>query len=259
MSAVKVSRDGPVARVTLCRPEVHNAFNEEVIALLAQAFIALREEEGLRVVVLQGEGPTFCAGADLGWMRRAASWGEEENRRDALALASMLRLVATFPRPVVARVQGGAYGGGVGLMAAADLAIAAEDAQFAFTEVRLGLAPATISPYVIEKIGPAWARRLFLTGERISARRAYELGLLYRVVPPEELDDAVTETVRALLRGGPQAQFACKELVARVSADPSPQVDDYTSRLIAQLRASEEGREGVQAFLEKRDPRWRHV
>jgi methylglutaconyl-CoA hydratase len=259
MSAVQVSRDGPVATVTLCRPEVRNAFNEEVIALLAQAFMALRDQEGLRVVVLQGEGPTFCAGADLEWMRRAASWSEEENRRDALALASMLRLVATFPRPVVARVQGGAYGGGVGLIAAVDLAIAAEDAQFAFTEVRLGLAPATISPYVIEKIGPAWARRLFLTGEPISARRAYELGLLYRIVPPAELDAAVAETVRAILQGGPQAQAACKELVARVAADPSPQVDEYTSRLIAQLRAGEEGREGVQAFLEKRAPRWRHV
>jgi len=259
MSAVKVSRDGPVARITLCRPEVRNAFNEEVIALLAQAFIALRDEETLRVVVLEGEGPIFCAGADLDWMRRAASWSEEENRRDAMALASMLRLVATFPRPVVARVQGGAYGGGAGLVAAADLAIAAEDAQFAFTEVRLGLAPATISPHVIEKIGAAWARRLFLTGERISARRAYELGLLYRVVPSDELDAAVAETVRAILQGGPLAQATCKELVARVSADLSPQVDEYTSRLIAQLRAGEEGREGVLAFLERRSPRWRHV
>jgi len=259
MSVVEVSRQGPVARVTLRRPEVHNAFNEEVIALLAQAFTALRGEDDLRVVVLQGEGRTFCAGADLDWMRRAASWGEEENRRDAQALAAMLRLVATFPRPVVARVQGGAYGGGVGLVAAADLAIAAEDAQFAFTEVRLGLLPATIAPYVVEKIGPAWARRLFLTGERIPARRAYELGLLYRVVPPQDLDAAVEETVRALLAGGPQAQARCKELVQRVAADPSPQVDAYTSQLIAQLRAGEEGQEGIRAFLEKRAPRWRHV
>ncbi len=259
MRVVEVSREGPVARVTLHRPEVHNAFNEEVIALLSQAFTALRGEEEVRVVVLAGEGRTFCAGADLDWMRRAASWGEEENRHDALALASMLRLVATFPRPVVARVQGGAYGGGVGLVAAADLAIASEDAQFAFTEVRLGILPATISPYVVEKIGPAWARRLFLTGERFSAQRAYELGLLYRVVPPQDLDAAVEETVQALLLGGPQAQAQCKELVQRVATDPSPQIDLYTSQLVARLRAGEEGREGIRAFLEKRPPQWRHV
>ena len=253
---VRLDRDGPVARVTLDRPQVHNAFNEEVIAGLHEAFRRLAEDDHVRVVVLAGEGPSFCAGADLDWMRRAASWSEEENRRDAAALAAMLRAVAECPRPVVARVHGNAYGGGVGLVAAADLAVAADNVQFAFTEVRLGLAPATIAPHVVEKIGPGWALRLFLTGERIDAQQALRIGLVYRVVPPEELDAAVQEVVRMLLSGGPQAQAACKELVRRVAGDRGPDVDDYTARLIAALRTGPEGQEGIRSFLEKRRPGW---
>lgn len=256
---VTLEKDGPVARVTLRRPEVHNAFNEEVIRLLTETFTVLRDDFSVRVILVQGEGPTFCAGADLDWMRRAASWGEEENRHDAMALATMLRLVATSPQPVLARVQGHALGGGAGLVAACDLAIASETAQFAFTEVRLGLVPATVSPYVIQKVGPAWALRLFLTGERISAQQAQAIGLIYRVVPPQELDQAVDESISALLAGGPQAQRLCKELVRRVAIEPSAQIDLYTSHLIAQLRASPEGQEGIRAFLEKRPPSWRHV
>ncbi|HXG42473.1 MAG TPA: enoyl-CoA hydratase-related protein [Dehalococcoidia bacterium] len=253
---VEVSREGPVARIVLCRPQVHNAFDEHLIAQLHEAFRRLATDEGVRVVVLAAEGPSFCAGADLDWMRRAASWGEEENRRDAAALAAMLRAVAECPRPVVARVHGNAFGGGVGLVAAADLAVAAAPAQFAFSEVRLGLAPATIAPHVVEKIGPGWALRLFLTGERIDAHQALRIGLLYRVVPPEELDTAVDEVVRLLLLGGPQAQAACKELVRRVARERGAQVDDYTARLIASLRSGDEGQEGVRSFLEKRRPRW---
>ncbi len=253
---VRLDRDGPVARVTLDRPQVHNAFNEEVIAGLHEAFRRLAEDDHVRVVVLAGEGPSFCAGADLDWMRRAASCSEEENRRDAAALAAMLRAVAECPRPVVARVHGNAYGGGVGLVAAADLAVAAATAQFAFTEVRLGLAPATIAPHVVEKIGPGWALRLFLTGERIGAEEALRIGLVYRVVPPAELDSAVEGVVRTLLAGGPQAQAACKELVRRVARERGAQVDDYTARLIAALRTGPEGQEGILSFLEKRRPRW---
>jgi methylglutaconyl-CoA hydratase len=253
---VRVSRDGPVARVVLCRPQVHNAFDEHLIAQLHDAFRRLAQDEGVRAVVLAGEGPSFCAGADLDWMRRAAAWGEEENRRDAVALAAMLRAVAECPRPVVARVHGNAFGGGVGLVAAADLAVAAASAQFAFSEVRLGLAPATVAPHVVEKIGPGWALRLFLTGERIDAQQALRIGLLYRVVPPEELDAAVEEVLRLLLAGGPRAQAACKELVRRVARERGPAVDDYTARLIAALRSGAEGREGIGSFLEKRRPSW---
>ncbi len=253
---VRLSRDGPMARVTLARPEVHNAFNEEVIARLHEAFRQVASDDTVRVVVLTGEGPSFCAGADLDWMGRAASWSAQENERDAAALAAMLRAVAECPRPVVARVQGNAYGGGVGLVAAADLAVAASTAQFAFTEVRLGLVPATIAPYVVEKIGPGWALRLFLTGERIDAEQALRIGLLYRVVPPEGLDAAVEGLVRTLLLGGAQAQAACKELVRRVASDRGPEVDEYTARLIASLRTGPEGQEGIRSFLDKRRPRW---
>lgn len=253
---VRLSREGAVARVTLDRPEVHNAFNEAVIAQLHDAFRRVAEDDGVRVVVLAGEGPSFCAGADLDWMRRAATWGEEENQRDAAALAAMLRAVAECPRPVVARVHGNAYGGGVGLVAAADLAVAAATAQFAFTEVRLGLAPATIAPHVVEKIGPGWALRLFLTGERIGAEQALRIGLLYRVVAAEELDAAVAEVVSMLLAGGPHAQAACKELVRRVARERGPQIDEYTAQLIATLRTGPEGQEGIRSFLEKRRPGW---
>lgn len=253
---VRLSREGAVARVTLDRPEVHNAFNEAVIAQLHDAFRRVAEDDGVRVVVLAGEGPSFCAGADLDWMRRAATWGEEENQRDAAALAAMLRAVAECPRPVVARVHGNAYGGGVGLVAAADLAVAAATAQFAFTEVRLGLAPATIAPHVVEKIGPGWALRLFLTGERIGAEQALRIGLLYRVVAAEELDAAVAEVVSMLLAGGAHAQAACKGLVRRVARERGPQIDEYTARLIATLRTGPEGQEGIRSFLEKRRPGW---
>lgn len=252
---VEVVHRGAVATVTLRRPEVHNAFNERVIAQLREAFDRLRDDAATRVVVLTGEGRSFSAGADLEWMRRAAESSEEENRRDAAALAAMLRAVAGCPHPVVARVQGSAFGGGAGLVAAADIAVAAESAQFGFTEARLGLVPATVAPYVVEKIGPGWALRLFLTGERFDAARALAIGLAYRAVPDAELDAAVEEVVAALLAGGPQAYRVCKELVRRVARDREG-VDDYTAALIARVRASDEGREGVRAFLEKRKPGW---
>jgi methylglutaconyl-CoA hydratase len=252
---VERTRRGPVDTITLRRPDVHNAFNEQVIAELAAAFEAISGSRETRVVVLAGEGRSFCAGADLAWMQRAATFTEEENRRDADVLAAMLRAVAECPCPVVARVQGSAFGGGAGLTAAADIAIAGESARFAFTEVRLGIVPATIARHVIRKIGPGRALPLFLTGERIDAPRALAIGLVHRVVPDAELDTAVSETVDALLAGGREAQRRVKEVVRRIAPDDA-ELDAYAAALIAQVRAGAEGREGVAAFLEKRAPRW---
>jgi methylglutaconyl-CoA hydratase len=255
-TAVTTSRDGPVARVTINRPEVHNAFNEDVIAGLQAAVDGLRVDASIRVLVLAGEGASFSVGADLQWMRRAATWSEEKNRTDATALAKMLRTIAEFPKPVIARVHGAALGGGAGLTAAADVAIAAESAVFGFTEVRLGLVPATIAPHVVEKIGPGRARPLFVTGERFSAARAAEIGLVHRVVPDDQIDAAVNEAIEALLQSGPHAQAAAKALVRAVHGADGPTADAYTAALIARIRTSPEGREGVNAFLEKRKPAW---
>jgi methylglutaconyl-CoA hydratase len=250
------TRDAPVARITLNRPEVHNAFNEDVIAALQSSFDALRDDTVVRVVVLAGEGRSFSAGADLDWMRRASTWTEEENRTDAAALAKMLRTIAEFPKPVVARVHGSAFGGGAGLVASSDIAIASEEALFGFTEVRLGLVPATIAPHVIEKIGPGRALPLFLTGERFNAHRAAQIGLVHQVVSPDDIDEAVNVITRALLEAGPNAQAACKELVRTVAVAQRSVADAYTAALIARVRTSPEGREGIGAFLEKRKPGW---
>ncbi len=255
---VEVTRRGAVATVTIRRPEVHNAFDEHVIAQLAEAFSGLSAETGTRVVILTGEGRSFSSGADLEWMRRASSFSESENRRDAASLAAMLRAVAECPIPVIAKVQGGAFGGGAGLVAAADIAVAVESARFGFTEVRLGLVAATIAPHVVEKIGPGHARRFFLTGERFDAAEARDIGLVHLVAPDEELDTAVEGVVAAILAGGPDAQRICKELIRNVRANNAA-VDSYTASLIATVRGGAEGREGVAAFLEKRSPDWAAV
>lgn len=260
-----VTRAGPVATVTLTRPEVHNAFNEQVIKALHAAFSELGVDAAVRVIVLAGEGPSFSAGADLDWMRRMAEASEEQNRADGAKLAAMLRAIAECPKPVVARVHGAALGGGAGLVAAADIAIAGESAVFGFTEVRLGLVPATIAPHVIEKIGAGRALPLFLLGERFDADYAEEIGLVLRKVNDRDLDGAIDEVGAALLSGSPAAQASVKQLVRTVGAsrgqgwglDPPEDVDAYTSKLIAAIRASEEGREGVTAFLEKRTPGWK--
>ncbi len=255
---VEVTRRGAVATVTIRRPDVHNAFDEHVISQLAEAFTRLSTEPNVRAVILTGEGRSFSAGADLDWMRRAASFSEEENRNDAAALAAMLRGVAECPVPVVAKVQGGAYGGGAGLVAAVDIAVAAESARFGFTEVGLGLVPATIAPHVVEKIGPGNARRFFLTGERFDAAEARAIGLVHLVAADEELDTTVDSVVAAILAGGPDAQRTCKELIRNARAN-TPDVDAYTASLIASVRGGAEGREGVAAFLEKRSPDWASV
>lgn len=248
-------RSDPVDTITIRRPDVHNAFNEQVIAELTAAFEAARTSASTRVVVLAGEGRSFSAGADLDWMRRAASFSEQENLRDAEALAAMLRAVAECPCPVVAQVQGSAFGGGAGLVAAADVAIAGESARFAFTEVRLGIVPATIARHVVRKVGTGRALPLFLTGERFDAARALALGLVHRVVPDAGLPAAVAETVDALLAGGPAAQREVKELVRRVALD-GPDLDAYAADLIARVRAGDEARGGIAAFLEKRAAGW---
>lgn len=253
---LRVERRGAVATVTMARPEVHNAFNEALIAELHAAFVELSGDDDARVVILAGEGVSFSAGADLEWMRRMASASEAENRADAERLAAMLRAVAECPKPVVARVHGAAIGGGAGLTACADIAIAGESAVFAFAEVRLGILPATIAPHVIEKIGIGRALPLFLTGERFDAAQAAGIGLVQRVVSDSVLDGAVEETVGALLAGSPAAQAEIKKLVRHVASTPRDEIDAYTSQLIAEIRASEEGREGVAAFLEKRKPSW---
>ena len=252
-----VTQSGAVATVTMARPEVHNAFNEELIAELAAAFERLGGDASVRVVVLTGEGRSFSAGADLEWMKRMSTATEAENRADAKRLAAMLRAVAECPKPIVAKVNGAAIGGGAGLVATADVAIASEKAKIGFAEVRLGIVPATIAPHVIAKIGPGRALPLFLTGERFDARNAMTIGLVHQVAADEDLDGAVDSVVEALLLGGPEAQARCKELVRRVAAEPGPGVDAYTSEMIGAARASAEGREGVAAFLEKRAPAWK--
>ena len=254
---IDISPSG-VAAVTMNRGEVHNAFNERVIADLTDAFRKLGDDPGVRVILLRGAGKSFSAGADLGWMKKMAAYSHEENVQDAMGLATMLRTLDECPKPTVAVVQGPAFGGGVGLVAACDIAISAETATFALTEVRLGLIPAVISPYVVAAMGERACRRYFLTGERFSAAEALRLGLLHQTVKAEELDAAVEVTVRNLLQCGPASQTAAKELIRAVARRPmSPDVMLDTAERIARQRASGEGKEGVGAFLEKREPAWR--
>lgn len=253
---LKLERDGPVLHVVLNRPEVHEAFDERMIAELTRAFRRVEDEEGTRVVVLRSTGKHFCAGADLNWMKRVGEYSEEENREDAGRLEDMLRSIARCPRPVIARVQGAALGGGAGLVCAVDFAVASERAFLGFSEVRLGIAPAVISPYVLRKVGPGTAKALFLAGSRFGAQRAAELGLVYRVVPEEELDAAVDELVDELLQGSPEAQTAIKQLVEVIDGRTLSEAREFTTRTIADLRASDEGKEGLSAFLDKRAPSW---
>ena len=253
---IRVVRDGPIATVTLNRPQVHNAFNEHVVAQLKSAFDEVAPATSVRVVVLRGEGKSFSAGADLDWMRRAGSFSEEENRRDAAAAAALWRTIAECPKPVISRVHGNAYGGGAGLVAASDIAIAADTAMFGFTEVRLGLVPATVAPHVVAKIGAGRALPLFLTGERFDAQRALAIGLVHQAVAPPQLDVAVGDAVDALLMGGPYALSVCKDLIRTIESTAAAAIDAYTADLIASARSGEEGREGVQAFLQKRTPMW---
>lgn len=250
--------DNGVGIVTLNRAERHNAFDDVLIGDLAAALRVVDLDDEVRVVVISSTGESFCAGADLNWMKRAAGYSEADNLRDANSLAKLMRTFNELEKPTVARVQGPAYGGGVGLIAACDIAVGTFDAQFALTEVKLGIIPAVISPYVIAAIGERRARRYMLTGERFSASEAYRIGLLHEIVPGEaELDEAIGDIVDALLACGPVAQAECKDLIRNVANQPITQaVIDDTARRITRVRASPEGKEGIAAFLEKRKPSW---
>jgi len=247
---------GPVATVTLNRPERHNAFDETLIAELALAFDALGKDESVRVIVLAAAGKSFSAGGDLNWMRRAASFSREENVVDAEKLAAMLRGIDLCPKPTIARVQGLALAGGTGLIACCDIAFAAEAAEFAITEVRIGLVPAVISPYLLRAIGPRQMRRWALTGARMSAAEAQRIGLVHGIVAAADLDRIIAAEAASLMLGGPQAQRAAKDLIRSVARPLDAGVIAETAQRIADQRASEEGREGVAAFLDKRRPRW---
>ena len=253
---LRVADEGAVRRVALARPEVRNAFDDELIAELTRAFEAAAENPATRVVVLRGEGPSFCAGADVAWMRKAGGYGRAENLADAERMARMLRAIDACPRPVVVLAHGHAIGGGVGLVAAADIALAAEGTVFSLAEVKLGILPAVISPYVLRAIGPRQARDLFLTGERFDAREALRIGLVHGVVPVGELEAAADRKIAALLSSGPQAVEAAKKLIARVPGMSPDEAMAVTVETIAERRASAEAREGLSAFLEKRPPRW---
>lgn len=246
-----------VATVTLNHPEKHNAFDDSLIAALTNALTALGSDDAVRVVVLAAEGKSFSAGADLNWMRRTADFSHADNYRDSLALAELMHTLDTLPQPTIARVQGAAIGGGVGLVACCDIAVAAEKAVFAFSEVRLGLIPAVIGPYAVRAVGERQARRYFVTAERFDAKQAERLGLVHEVVPAAELTRRADELVDTLLANGPQAMRAAKRLARDLSAARIDRVMlEDTARRIADIRASDEGREGVGAFLEKRAPKW---
>jgi methylglutaconyl-CoA hydratase len=255
MSRLLKERQGKVARLILNRPERHNAFDEALIEELTQAIDEAENDPSVRVLVLAANGKSFSAGADLDWMRRMAAYSEEENLADANRLALLLQRLNFIPKPTVAAVQGAALGGGVGLVAACDIAVGAAQSVFGLTEVRIGLIPATIGPYVVQAIGERAARRYFLTGERFGAATARELGLLHEVA--EDLEAAVARHVEALLLGGPQALAATKKLIRRVGRGPinAAMIEDTAAR-IARARAGGEAREGIAAFFEKRKPNW---
>ena len=260
MSAnIHIADQAGARRITLNRPQVHNAFDDGLIAELTLALEAAGADPAVRAVVLSGEGASFSAGADLNWMRGMAGASEAQNRDDSLRLARLMRTLQYLPKPTLARVNGAAYGGGVGLVACCDIAIGVDSARFGLTEVKLGLVPAVISPYVIHAIGLRHARRLFLTGELFDAATALQIGLLHQCVPVERLDDAVNASLSLLAKAGPLAQAEAKQLAMRVAGaaeTAAERLDQDNAALIARLRVSPEGQEGLGAFLGKRTPAW---
>ncbi len=256
--SLAVVRQGPVGLVTMNRPERHNAFDDALVAELTEALRSMEAEEGIRVVVLAGAGKSFSAGADLGWMKRMAGFSVDENRRDAMALAALMRTLAHLRKPTIARVHGAAYGGGVGLVACCDIAVATQGATFALSEARLGIIPAVISPYVVAAIGERAARRYFVTAERFDAAEARRLGLVHELCAGEGgLDQKVGLIVDSLLACGPVAQREAKDLIRAVAGRPvTSELIQDTAERIARLRSSPEGKEGIGAFLEKRRAAW---
>ena len=254
---LSITQTGSVARITLTMPEIRNAFSDEVIQAITEAFADVGARADVRAVVLAAEGPAFCAGANLNWRRRMADYTREENLADASKLAAMLRTIAECPKPTIARVQGDVYAGGMGLVAACDMAVSVDTAWYCLSEVKIGLAPATISPYVIRAMGARAAQRYFLTAERFTAAEAHRIGFVHEVVTADALDAKVDELLKALTSASPAAVVACKTLVADVvGRDIDEGLIAYTVEAIADIRASVEGREGVQAFLNKRKPAW---
>jgi methylglutaconyl-CoA hydratase len=254
---LKIERRGPSAWIWMNRPGVHNAFDESLIAELTDAFGALDAQEAIRVIVLAGAGKSFSAGADLNWMKRQGAAPLDQNLDDARKLAALFRAISSCRTPTIARVHGAALGGGMGLASACDLCVASTKAQFATSEVRLGIIPAVIGPYVIRAIGERQAYRYFQTAERITAERAQEIGLVHEVAAPDELDGCVEQLVKALMAGGPKAQAAAKDLIQAIGNRPADDaVIEDTAQRIATLRATSEAAEGLSAFIEKRPPSW---
>ena len=257
MSNLNIKVEAQRATLTLTRPELRNAFNDEVIAELTQAFTELGVRDDVRVIVLAAEGPAFCAGADLNWMRRMADYDRAQNLADAARLAEMLRVIHHCPQPVIARVQGDVYAGGMGLVACCDIALSADSAHYCLSETRLGLLPATISPYVLRAMGPRAAQRYCLSAERFDAAEALRIGFVHEVVAADRLDERVDAVAQALVNASPAAVRACKRLLQEVAQrEIDAALIAQTVEAIADIRASTEGREGVQSFLQKRQPAW---
>ena len=244
-----------VCTISLNRPQVHNAFDPDTIKDLTIQLQFAADDDSIRIVLLTGAGDYFSSGADINWMRSMIKYDHEKNSLDAMNLAKMLHKLYTLPKPTLAAVNGPAYGGALGLVACCDIAIGVKSAEFAFTEVKLGIVPAVVSPYVVSAIGHRNAKRLFLTGEKFSANAALQMGMLHKVVDSEDASDALNYEIDLLLKAGPSAQHECKRLIQKLSGI-SYDVSEYTAELIAQIRISDEGQEGLEAFLEKRDPDW---
>jgi len=253
---IEISIRDRVAHVALNRPDVRNAFNEVMIEDLIRVLEKVNEDDAVRVLVLTGNGTSFCSGADLNWMKKMKGFTVEENYRDAMRLAELMLKLYSLPKPTIARVNGASIGGSNGLVAACDIVIASHRAEFSLSEVKIGLVPACIGPYLVKRIGEAACRDLFLTGQRISADQARALGLVNDVVTHENLDARLGEKIASLLTSGPHALAVSKELLGRVGSMPLAEAKDYTARMIAELRCGEEAQEGMTAFLEKRRPRW---
>ena len=254
---IRVENSDLITRVTLNRPDIRNAFNDVMIRELRQAFSAIEQDDTARVVVLTGAGKAFCAGADLHWMRKVMTYTYEQNYEDSLNLAKLMRQIYDCPKPVVGRINGPAIGGGTGMVAVCDIPVAAEDAVLSFSEVKIGLVPACISPYVLKRVGERYGREYFLTGERLTAQKALQCGLVNRVVPADELDATVEELVQQLISSGPAALATCKRMVREVGDMDLDTAGPATAEMIARLRMSAEGQEGMAAFLERRKPAWR--
>ncbi|GLS18962.1 methylglutaconyl-CoA hydratase [Labrys miyagiensis] len=254
--SLHVHREGTVAVITLDRPEVMNAFDDHLIAELTRAYSAVGQDPAIRAVVLRAEGAAFSAGADLAWMRRVADASPEDNLADARLLAELMRVVDTCPKPTLVRIHGAVFGGAVGLIACSDIAIAVPEARFALSEVRLGLIPSVISPYVVRAIGVRAARRLFVTAERFSAEEALRLGLIHEIVSVKELDEAIERALSAILSGGPRAVLAAKKLAGDMDGPITAERIEESARRIATIRSSPEAREGLAAFFAKRKPGW---